>query len=95
MDRTLFILAKFLPIYLVITEIKLTIMVADLSHNTARVAHCHYARWDVLCDNASCADDRIVTYSYAGEHYYARTEPTAVADMHRRIVLIILLPELG
>ena len=55
------------------------ICIGDGAKHAAGAAHGYYAAWDILCDDAACADDGIRTYGNAGKDGDVCAEPDVIA----------------
>ena len=81
------------PVDSAVLEIEFAVVVADFSHNSARVAHCHYVCRDILCHHTACADDGVLPYGDAGHNESPCPYPYVFADMDGHIVLIVFFSQ--
>lgn len=70
-------------------------MLVDRTQNSARIADGNDIRRDILGDDATCADNGIVTDSYARQYDCPCTYPTVFADTYGQVELISLFSKGG
>ena len=49
-------------------------MVTDFPHNSAGITDSHNICGNILCNNASCTDNRVIPYCHTGKNYYTCTK---------------------
>lgn len=76
-----------------VPPIKLSVLLSDLADDPARVADGDGVCRDVLCYDASGADDRVIADRYAGEDNGACAYPAVFADFNCDVVLKALFAE--
>ena len=83
------------PVDSAVLEIEFAVVVADFSHNSTRVAHCHYVCRDILCHHTACTDDGVFPYGDAGHNESPCPNPYIFANVDRHIVLIVFFSQFG
>ena len=76
-----------------VLKIILSVLLADRAHDPAWIAHCHHICGNILCNDASGADDGVIPDGDAGHDDCPCAEPAVPTDMDRHVVLVNLLAQ--
>lgn len=72
-----------------------SVVVADLSKNTAWISNCHHIGGDILGDHGACADHAVVADGDAGHDLHAGADSNISPHANGQIIHIPQFPQAG